>query len=36
MFVEEIINENEMPDLENYIRYTTFYAIHLLELCNQF
>ena len=35
MFDEKTINKNEIPDLEHYIRNSAFYALHLLELCNQ-
>lgn len=28
-------NENDIPDLEHYIRYVTFYFIHLFSLCYQ-
>jgi hypothetical protein len=37
MFDKYIVDmhEIEMSDLEHYIRYVSFYAIHLFELCNQ-
>lgn len=28
-------NENDMSDLEHYIRYTSFYSVHLYGLCGQ-
>ncbi|POY40447.1 hypothetical protein C3L50_07335 [Flavobacterium alvei] len=31
----EVIKENNIPDLEHYIRYTSFYAVHLFSLCRQ-
>lgn len=31
----EVIKENNIPDLEHYIRYTSFYVVHLFSLCRQ-
>ncbi|MFC5682619.1 Cthe_2314 family HEPN domain-containing protein [Flavobacterium sp. MAHUQ-51] len=31
----EILKEDNISDLEHYIRYTSFYAIHLYSLCRQ-